>query len=109
MGNDRKSAIASASVRSEVLYKESKELHCFTRCFAPRFENIVTSSRYFSELKDLSSDGLAMLAECLRKDSPNKLDLPKQMGKDQLDDLELDGPITLWILDGIAWNFTQAK
>ena len=35
--------------------------------------------------------------------------LPKQMGEDQLDDLELDGPITLRILDGIAWDFTQAK
>ena len=35
--------------------------------------------------------------------------LPKQMGEDQSDDLELDGPITLRILDGIAWDFTQAK
>ena len=25
------------------------------------------------------------------------------MGEDQSDDLELDGPITLRILDGIAW------
>ena len=31
------------------------------------------------------------------------------MGEDQLDDLELDGPITLRILDGTAWDFTQAK
>ena len=31
------------------------------------------------------------------------------MGEDQLDNLELDGPITLRILDGIAWDFTQAK
>ena len=31
------------------------------------------------------------------------------MGKDQLDDLELDEPITLSIFDGIAWEFTQAK
>ena len=31
-------------------------------------------------------------------------------GKDrQLDDLDLDWPITLRILDGIAWDFTQAK
>ena len=56
-------------------------------------------SRYFSELKDLSLDGLAMLAKCLRKDSPNKLYMPKQMGEDQSDDLELDGPITLRILE----------
>ena len=50
-----------------------------------------------------------MKAECLKKDSPNKLYLPKQMGEDWEDDLELDGPITLRILDGIAWDFTQAK
>ena len=29
--------------------------------------------------------------------------MPQQMGEDQSDDLELDGPITLRILDGIAW------
>ena len=40
---------------------------------------------------------------------PNKLYLPKQMGEDQSDDLELDGPITLRILDGIAWDFALAK
>ena len=31
------------------------------------------------------------------------------MGEDQLDGLKLDGPITFRILDGIAWDFTQAK
>ena len=41
--------------------------------------------------------------------------LPKQAlhakakGEDQSDDLELDGPITLRILDGIVWDFAQAK
>ena len=60
MGNDQKNAFTSASVRDEVFYEESKELHCLTRCVALRFENLVTSSRYFSELKDLSLDGLAM-------------------------------------------------
>ena len=35
--------------------------------------------------------------------------LPKQMGENQSDDLELNGPITLRILDGIAWDFAQAK
>ena len=44
----------------------------------------------------------APLAECLRKDFPNKLYVPKQMREDQLDDLELEGPITLRILDGTA-------
>ena len=41
-------------------FKELKELHGLTRCVALRFENLLTSSRYFSELKDLSVDGLAM-------------------------------------------------
>ena len=31
------------------------------------------------------------------------------MGKDQLDDLELNGPIILRTLDEIAWDFTQAN
>ena len=31
------------------------------------------------------------------------------MGEDQSDDREVDGPITLRILDGIAWDFAQAK
>ena len=31
------------------------------------------------------------------------------MGEDQLDDLELDGPITLRISDGMDWDFSQAK
>ena len=31
------------------------------------------------------------------------------MGKDQLDNLEVDGPITWRIVGGIAWKFTQAK
>ena len=46
---------------------------------------------------------------CLRKDSSNKLYLPKQMEEDQLADLELDEPITFRILDGIVWDSTQAK
>ena len=50
-----------------------------------------------------------MRGECLSKDSPNKLYLPKQMGEDQLDDLELDGPITLRILGGIAMDFTTSE
>ena len=40
---------------------------------------------------------------------PKQALLAKAMGEDQLDDLELDEPITLRILDGIAWDFAQAK
>ena len=50
-----------------------------------------------------------MYAECFRKDCLNMLYLPKQRGEDQLDDLELDGPATLRILDKIAWDFIQSK
>ena len=35
--------------------------------------------------------------------------LAKTNRKDQLNDLELDGPTILRILDGIAWGVTQAK
>ena len=40
---------------------------------------------------------------------PKQALLAKANGEDQLDDLELDGPITLGILDGIARDFAQAK
>ena len=49
------------------------------------------------------------VTECLRKDSPNKLYMPKQMVEDQLDDLKLDGPTTQRILNEIAWDFAQTK
>ena len=31
------------------------------------------------------------------------------MREDQMDDLEIDGQIRFRILDGIAWDFTQAN
>ena len=40
---------------------------------------------------------------------PNKLYLPKQMGENHVDNIELDRPISLKILHGISWDFTQAK
>jgi len=39
--------------------KESKELHYLTKCVALIFENLWTSSCYFSKSRDLSLDGLA--------------------------------------------------
>ena len=53
-------------VRSQVqvseirFYEESKELHWVTKCETLRLENFLISSSYFSELKNLSLDGLAM-------------------------------------------------
>ena len=70
MGNDRKSAIISARVQSQSSEMKSMELHYLARCVALRFENLLTSSRYFFELKDLSLDGLSMQAECLTKKLP---------------------------------------
>ena len=53
--------VRSQRQASEIRFlRKSKELHCLTKCVALRFENLLTSSRYFSELKDLSLDGLAM-------------------------------------------------
>ena len=78
-------------------FEASKELHCLTRFIALRFENLLTSSRCFSELKDLSLDGLTYVSGMPQERPPNKLYLPKQVGEDQLDEPELDGPITLMI------------
>ena len=55
---NQKSAITSSRVRNEVFTKNRRIFHCLTRCVALRFKNLLTSSRYFSELKDLSLDGL---------------------------------------------------
>ena len=40
---------------------------------------------------------------------PKQALLAKANGEDQSDDLEPDGPITLRVLDGTAWDFAQAK
>ena len=40
---------------------------------------------------------------------PKQILLGKEIRKSQLDELELDGPITLRILDGIAWDFTMME
>ena len=53
-------------VRSQVQASEMrflqkiKELNCLTRCATLRFENLLTSSRNFCELKDLSLEGLSV-------------------------------------------------
>ena len=41
-----------------------------------------------------------------KKRLPKQVLLGKEIRKSQLDELELDGPITLRILDGTAWDFT---
>ena len=40
---------------------------------------------------------------------PKQALLAKANGRRPMDDLELVGPITLTILNGIAWDFTRAK
>ena len=83
-------------------YEESKELHCLTRCIAMRFENLLTSIRNFFELKHLSLNGLVMQTECLRKGLPEQDLVAKANARRPVGDLELDGPITIRILDRIA-------
>ena len=60
-GNE--SWVMTARVRSQVPASEMRflqRIECLTRCVALRFENLLMSSCYFSELKYLSLDGLAM-------------------------------------------------
>ena len=45
----------------------------------------------------------------LGKVTQTSFTLAKTNREDQLNDLEPDGPITLRILHGIAWDFTPAK
>ena len=59
--------VMTERMRSQVQASEMRFLRkiegvtlCLTRCVALRFENLSTLSRYFSALKDLSLDGLAM-------------------------------------------------
>ena len=58
--------VMTTRMRSQVQATEIRFLRriegvtLFNRCVALRFENLLTSSRYFSGLKDLSLDGLAM-------------------------------------------------
>ena len=47
-------------MQSQVQAFEMRFLHCLTNCVALRFKNVLTSSRYFCELKDLSLDDLAV-------------------------------------------------
>ena len=83
-------------VRSQVQASEMnflqriEEVTLFNKVHSSEFQkSLDIEPLHFSELKDIGLDGLAMYAECLMKNSPNKLYLPKQMGKDQqLDDLD---------------------
>ena len=88
--------VITERVRSQV---QASEMNFLQRIEGVTLFNKVHSSEiqksldieplHFSELKDIGLDGLAMYAECLMKNSPNKLYLPKQMGEDQqLDDLD---------------------
>ena len=67
-----------------------EEVTLFNKVHSSEFQkSLVIESLHFSELKDIGLNGLAMYAECLMKNSPNKLYLPKQMGKDQqLDNID---------------------
>ena len=66
-----------------------------------RFENLLISSRHFSRSKDLSLDGLAMEAECLREDFSSKLYILKWVGK-----TPVVRPRTRWFeyIEDLGWN-----
>ena len=108
LGYDWKSAITNASVRNQIFCK-SKQLRCLTNFVTMRIENLSTSIRCFSESKDLSFDGLAISAECLREGFLKKLSMLKWIGRGQLDDHKQDGFIISRIVVGMVWDFVLAK
>ena len=89
--------------------KKSKKLRSSTKFTTLCFKNHSTSSRYFSGLKDICLNGLAMWAERFRNGFPNKLYMLKWMGKGWLDDHGQEGLIISRILVGTVWIFVQAK
>ena len=105
-GNE--SWVMTERVRPQVQASEMRFLQriegvtLFNKVGSSEIQKFLNIDVLLPELKDLSLDDLAMEAECRKKDSPNKLSGPKQRIVDQLDDLKLDGPITLRILEKIA-------
>ena len=91
------SLVMTERVRSQMQASEMrflpkiKELRCLTNFVTLRFENLSTSSRYFSGSKNLSLGDLTMLTKFLRNGFPKKLELLKLMRIGQLDDHEQDG------------------
>ena len=76
-------------------------LHCLTRCVALRFENLSTSSRYLSDLKDLSLDGLAMSSRMPQERLLKQGLLAKANGR-----RPVGRPRTRWIdyIEDLGWN-----
>ena len=76
--------------------EKSMVLWCLTNIVTLQFENLSTSSCYFSGSKDFSLDDLAMLAECLGNGFSSTLNMLKWMGRSQLEDHEQDSMIISW-------------
>ena len=109
------SLVMTERVRSQTQASEMrflpkiKELRCLTNFVTLRFENLLTSSRYFSGSKNLSLGDLTMLTKFLRNGFPKKLELLKLMRIGQLDDHEQDGLVMLRILISTVWDSVQVK
>ena len=93
--------VMTERMRSQV---QASEMRFLRKIQGVTLFNKVRSSasiRYFPELKDLSLDGLAMYAECLRKDSPNKALRAKANGR-----RPVGRPRTRWTdyIEDLGWN-----
>ena len=104
-GNE--SWVMTERMRSQVQAYEMRFLRriegVLTRCVALRFENLLTSSRYFSELKDLSLDGLAngRVSRMPQEKLPKQVLLGKANGR-----RPVGRPRTRWTnyIEDLGWN-----
>ena len=105
MGKDRKSAIISAGLRNEVF----KEVTLFNKVRSSEIRKSLNIESLLLPIERLQLRWFGHVSRMPQERLSKQALLAKQMGEEQLDDEELDGLITLRILDGIVWDFTQAK
>ena len=98
----------SASVRKEILRRIGK-VTLFNKVHSSEIRKLLNIKPLLHRIERYQHRWFGHVSRTPQENSPNNLYLSTQMGEDQLDDLELDGAITLRILGGIAWDCTQAK
>ena len=101
MGNGRKNAFTSASVRMSFSRKIERDTLC-NKIRSSDSRKPLNIEPLLLRIERYQLRWLGHVRRMLQKRLSKELYLSKQMGQDQLEDLEPDGPIVLKILDGIA-------